>query len=40
MRYIYLRDEHGPDPDFDLIWPDRIGAGLGFRAGSEPDCNV
>jgi len=26
------RDEHGPEPDFDLFWPDRIGAGLGFSA--------
>jgi len=33
------RDDHGPEPepDFDLFWPDRIGAGLGFSSGSEPD---
>jgi len=25
----------GSEPDFDLFWPDRIGAGLGFSAGSD-----
>jgi len=27
-------------PFLTFFWPDRIGAGLGFSAGSEPDCNV
>jgi len=30
-------ERSGPEPDFDLFRPDRIGAGLGFSG--EPDWN-
>jgi len=25
----------GSEPDFDVFWPDRFGAGLGFSAGPD-----
>jgi len=36
QRWAWVRS----GSDFDLFWPDRIGAGLSFSPGSEPDCNV
>jgi len=35
LTLVQIRDEHGLDPDFDLFWPDRIEAGLGFSAGPD-----
>jgi len=32
---VWYRDEHGPEPDFDLFWLVWIGAGLRFSAGSD-----
>jgi len=37
MSMDQIQIEAEPDPDFDLFWLDRIGAGLGFSA--EPDQN-
>jgi len=36
-RSLHYRDKNGldSDPDFDLFFPDQIGAGLGFSAGLD-----
>jgi len=35
QRWAWTGSGAGSEPDFDLFWPDRIAAGLGFSVASD-----